>query len=83
MKILYKDCDQEIAKDKTLPRNSYIVSYEDDGKLTFDIVQSESKVEIFDHYYDNYRNGIKSIEWTSGTVNPKTYGVKTKTKSKK
>ena len=69
LRIIHKNCEKEISKDKSLPRNSYIVTYENDGELTYDIVQSNSKVEIFDHYYDNYRS-VKAINWTDGTKNP-------------
>jgi hypothetical protein len=78
MKILHKNCDRSLAKEKTLPRNSYLVRYNDDnGEEKYDIVQSNSRVEIFDYYYDTYgKDGIKFISWTEGTVNPKLYGEK-------
>lgn len=72
MKIIHKNCERKASKDKTLPRNSYIVTYEDEGKTIYDIVQSNSSVEIFDYYYDHYRV-VKGIEWTDGNVNPKMY----------
>jgi len=83
MNIIHRDCDPTYAKNKELPRNSYLVSYLDDAQHpVYDIVQSGSRVEIFDYYYDNYRK-VKSIDWTSGTVNPKTYGYQVKENKKK
>lgn len=82
MKIIQKNCKREDAKNKSLPRNSYIVLYEDEGESKYDIVQSNSSVEIFDHYYDNYRN-VKEISWTDGNVNPKVYGAEKPNKKKK
>lgn len=76
MTIIHKNCSRDLAKDKSLPRNSYLVSYELDGELTYDVVQSSSRVEIFDYYYDKYGNVVKGIVWTNGTVNPKNYNVK-------
>ena len=67
LKIIHKNCEKRLSKEKSLPRNTYIVSYEDDGKLSYDIVQSNSKVEIFDYYYDNYRS-VRGIDWTDGTA---------------
>ena len=74
MKIIHKDCDKELSKDKLLPVNSYLVSYILDEKVSYDIVQSNSKVEIFDYYYDNHGNVLTNISWTSGTVNPRLWG---------
>lgn len=69
--IIHRDCDRSVSKDKSLPLDSYIVSYSDDGIEKYDIVQG-TQVSIFDHYYDEYRNVI-SMKWTDGRVNPKSY----------
>jgi hypothetical protein len=69
--IIHRECDKSVAKDKKLPTDSYIVGYIKDGNLTYDIARG-TKVELFDHYYDNFRC-VKSIEWTDGVVNPKLY----------
>ena len=78
--IIHKDCDQSLAKEKSLPLDSYLVSYSDDGITKYDVVQG-TQVSIFDHYYDEYRNVI-SMKWTDGRVNPKSYNQPQK-KSKK
>lgn len=82
MLIIHKNCNKDLAKDKSLPRNSYLVTYDYEGQTQYDIVQSYSTVEIFDHYYDKYGDVLKKIVWTDGTVNPKSYNYK-KGKSKK
>jgi hypothetical protein len=81
MKILYKECEPELAKDKTLPRDSYLVSYFDDETLKYDISRG-SRTELFDHYYDTYGK-VSSISWTSGTVSPKLYDYTPKESKKK
>lgn len=78
--IIHRDCDRSVSKDKSLPLDSYIVSYSDDGIEKYDIVQG-TQVSIFDHYYDEYRNVI-FMKWTDGRVNPKSYNQPQK-KSKK
>jgi hypothetical protein len=84
MNIIHKDCDISLSKDKSLPLDSYLITYLSKNEIKYDIVQSSSKVEIFDYYHDNYGGeNIKSIIWTSGTVNPKLYGYKSKTEKKK
>lgn len=71
IKIIHKDCDKSLSQDKSLPLDSYIISYSDDGIIKYDIAQG-TRVSIFDHYYDEYRNVI-SMKWTDGKVNPKIY----------
>lgn len=84
MNIIHKDCDVSLAKDKSLPTNSYIIKYLNKGKETFDIVQAGSFVEVFDAYYDEYgKETIKSIKWTNGNVNPRIWGYKPPEKKKR
>jgi hypothetical protein len=82
MVVLHKKCDSVLSKNKQLPRNSYLVSYMEEDTQHFDIVQSNSRVEIFNYYYDTYKN-VKSISWTDGTVNPKSFDYKVKDKKSK
>jgi hypothetical protein len=70
--IIHRDCEQSAAKDKKLPLNSYIVSYNFKDRVMYDIVQG-TQIAIFDYYYDQYRN-IISMKWTDGKVSPKMYG---------
>lgn len=82
MIILHENCDPEIAKDKALPLDTFLVSYLNEDKLCYDVVRSGTQVEVFDHYYDK-KYQIKAIKWTNGTVNPKTYGYTSKDSKKK
>ena len=76
VKILHEKCDKFMAESKQLPLDSYLVTYEVNGTTLYDIVQCSAKVKIFDAYYDKFGQGVlKSIVWTSGTVNPKLYGA--------
>jgi hypothetical protein len=85
LNIIHKDCDRTLAQDKSLPINSYLVTYLLKDKEKYDIVQAGSKVEVFDTYYDEYGKGtIKEIKWTDGKVSPKVYGyVPKETKKRK
>ena len=82
MVILQEKCDPDSAKDKSLPRDSYLVTYLNDNETCYDIVRSANQVEVFDHYYDKAYT-VKSIEWTDGTVHPKMYGYVPKDVKKK
>ena len=84
MNIIHKDCDPSFSEDKSLPIDSYIITYVIDDNKKYDIVQAGGFVEVFDCYYDKYgKNSIKSIKWTDGRVNPRLYGYKIKESKKK
>lgn len=84
MIIIHKDCNPSLSKDKSLPINSYIVTYIVKDIKKYDIVQAGSFVEVFDNYYDEYGKGsIQSIKWTDGRVNPKVYGYSPKESKRK
>jgi hypothetical protein len=71
IRVIKENCDLSDIKDKTLPLDSYIVKYDNGDKVCTDISQG-LQVDIFDYYYDKYKN-IISIKWTDGRVNPKLY----------
>ncbi len=83
VKFLHQNCDPDLAKDRGLPYTAYLVTYEDDGEIKCDIVQCVKKIDIFDYYWDRYREGLKSFEQTEGRVNPKLYGAEPPKQEKK
>ena len=83
MKILHENCDPELGNDRTLPYTAYLVEYEIDGVKAYDITTSDKKSEMFDHYWDKYREGLKGWKQTEGRVNPRMWGVQPKETKKK
>lgn len=83
VKVLHQDCDPELAKDRSLPYTAYLVNYEDDGVKKYDIVICNKQVDIFDYYWDKYRQGLKSFKQSEGRSNPKLWGVQVKESKKK
>ena len=81
MKIIHQDCEKSLSKNKSLPTDSYLVTYISEEETKNDIVQSVSQADIFDYYYDLYKNVI-SIDWTDGKISSKMYGY-TKPEKKK
>ena len=73
MKVLVQDCNLEKDNNKELPVSAYIVEYVKDDKVLHDIVIAghNGTVGIFDHYWDTYKEGLQSISWTKGNVNPR------------
>ena len=83
MKILHQNCDPSLADDRTLPYNAYLVTYEIDGAIAYDLVIPDKQVEIFDYYWDRYREGLKGWKQSEGRVNPKLWGNKPKEEKKR
>lgn len=83
MKVFKKDCDPSEAKDKTLPVNSWIITYNDGEKICHDIVIAGKQLDIFDYYWDRYRDDKMSWEYTSGTVSAKLWQGRQESNSKK
>ena len=72
VQVIHEKCELGKAEDKKLPSDSFLVSYKIEDELKHDITRAGSQMELFDHYYDTYKN-VQQISWTKGIVNPKTY----------
>lgn len=71
IKQIHSDCDPTMADDRSLPTNSFLVEYLQDGMTKFDVVSASKQVDIFDHYWDNYRSDFINMTQTQGRINPK------------
>ncbi|MFZ9205010.1 MAG: hypothetical protein ACO22L_03905 [Candidatus Nanopelagicaceae bacterium] len=80
IKILHQNCDPSLAEDKSLPYTAYIVEYDDGDATCYDIVICNKQIDIFDYYWDRYRENLISFKQTEGRVNPKLWSSKTKKK---
>lgn len=83
MKFIHENCNKELAQNRELPSTAYIVTYKVDDKLQYDIVIPRNKVDIFDHYWDKYREAFISLKQTEGRANPRLYGLEPKPEKKK
>jgi hypothetical protein len=81
--IVHSKCDKSAARDKSLPTNSYIVTYKLDDEIVYDIVICHKRSDVFDMYWDKYREDLKGISWTEGRINPKLWGYKEPEKKKR
>ena len=82
IRLIFEKCPREKGNDKKLPSDSFVVSYNDKEELKYDIVRASAQVDVFDAYYDKYKN-VKGIEWTKGIIHPKTYDGQTKASTPK
>jgi hypothetical protein len=71
LKFVAQDCSPDLALDRSLPYTAYLVTYKLDGRVCYDIVITSKKVDIFDYYWDHYRNDFITFKQTEGRVNPK------------
>jgi hypothetical protein len=80
IQIIHQNCDPKLAEDRTLPYNAFIVKYYDDEQYNYDIVICNKKTDIFDYYWDRYREGLIAFKQTEGRVNPKLWSPTNKKK---
>ena len=83
MRILYEDCDPDKALDKSLPYTAYLVQYKVDGESHYDVALGKKQVEIFDAYWDKYRENFVNMKQSEGRVNPKLWGSQQQQSKKK
>ena len=82
IRLIFEKCPRDKGNDKKLPSDSFVVSYNDKEELKYDIVRAAAQVDVFDAYYDKYKN-VKGIEWTKGIIHPKTYDGQTQASTPK
>ena len=82
IRLIFEKCPRDKANDKKLPSDSFVGSYNDKEELKYDIVRASAQVDVFDAYYDKYKN-VKGIEWTKGIIHPKTYDGQTQASTPK
>tara|TARA_B100000003_G_scaffold205848_1_gene220204 strand:+ start:1006 stop:1245 length:240 start_codon:yes stop_codon:yes gene_type:complete len=75
IKIVNENCDPTAAQDTSLPCTAYLIGYQHEGRVKFDIAIASKKADIFDHYWDTYRS-VVSMTQTEGRVNPKLWSPK-------
>ena len=71
MKIIHENCDPELANDKTLPNNAFLIEYKIDGTSYYDISAAAKQSELFDHYYDKYKRDFVTMKQAEGRISPK------------
>ena len=74
--IIHEKCEKSAADDKSLQRNAYLVTYVEKDKMTYDIVMADSKVDVFDQYWDKYKEGLQKIDFAQGNVKPSLWNRK-------
>ena len=68
--ILLEKTTPEKAKDSSFPTDAYNVTYTVDGEDRLDVCRAQKASNIFDLYYDKYKN-VKALIQSKGIVNPK------------
>ena len=68
---------------KDAPNDARIVTYEVNGLICYDLTKSAKAVNVFDMYWDKFREGLKDIRYGEGRISPKLWGYKSPEKKKK
>jgi hypothetical protein len=69
-KIIHKDCDPSLSQDRSLPYTAFMIEYVESETTKYDIVSAGKLVDIFDDYWDKYKNVVNMTQ-TEGRANPK------------
>lgn len=83
MKIIKQNCDPFEANDRNLPYTCYLVTYKIDDAICYDLVIPRNKVELFDYYWDRYREDFITFKQSEGRLNPKLWEYQKPDKKKK
>ena len=76
IRVLQEDCDPELGEDKSLPYTCYLITYKDkEGNTKYDLAVGNKQVDIFDHYWDKYRDNFVTMTQSKGAVNPKMWNA--------
>ena len=81
--IMIENGTWEQVTTKECPNDAHIIKYEVDGETRYDLTRSQKVVNIFNMYWDKFRDGLKSIEYGKGAYNPKLWGSKPPKEKKK
>jgi hypothetical protein len=73
VRIWKQDCDPADAQDRKLPVNAYLVAYENGERLCYDVTICGKQSDMFDHYWDRYRDGLKGWKQAEGRVPTRTW----------
>jgi|TARA_R100001594_G_scaffold91648_1_gene125908 hypothetical protein len=83
LNVIHAKCEKAAADDPSLPRNAYLVTYVEKEKITYDVVMADSRVDIFDEYWDKYKEGLQGIDYAKGNVKPLLWNNNNKKKEEK
>ena len=76
IRVLQEDCDPELGEDKSLPYTCYLITYKDkEGNTKYDLAVGNKQADIFDHYWDKYRDNFVTMRQSGGQVNPKVWNA--------
>jgi hypothetical protein len=81
--VLKQNCTLEEAKVTDVPNDAYIVSYEINGNVCYDLTRCGKRANLFDMYYDNLGPVVRKIQWGCGKFDPRFWGYKSPEKKKR
>ena len=64
------------------PTDAYIIKYVIDDQVKYDLTRG-TKTNLFDMYYDKFKQGLRDIKYGQGNISPKLWGYRNKQTGKK
>ena len=80
--ILISNGSHDEVMATTFPNDAFVITYNIDNNDCFDLTRG-TKTNIFDMYYDKFKQGLKDIDYGRGTINPKLWGYQSPKPTKK
>ena len=74
LKVIKENCDPSVDNVKDLPNNAFLVTYKKEGAEHHDLVSAGKQSEIFDTYYDKYKEDFVTMKQSEGRISPKLWG---------
>ena len=72
---LAENCNPQEDNNTKLPYTAYLVWYKVDEETRYDLAMGDKQVDVFDAYYDKYKNNFIGMEQSAGRVAPNRWNV--------
>ncbi len=72
---IVENCNPKEDNNTKLPYTAYLVEYKVDEEVRYDIAMGDKTVDIFDVYYDKYKNDFIGMKQSEGRVPPNRWNV--------
>ena len=80
--MLVENGSLQDVSSQDVPTDAYIVTYTLDDQVKYDLTRG-TKTNLFDMYYDKFKQGLRDIKYGQGNISPKLWGYRNKQTGKK
>ena len=80
--VIVENGNNEEIYTSNAPNDTFVVSYVYMDKVCMDLTRG-SKVNIFDMYWDKFKEGLQNISFGKGNIRPQSWGYQSPKQTKK